>query len=250
VFNLLTVATCFSWYDKGHRIVALIAQANLTPEARKKIEEILPGSMTLADAAVWPDHEGRGIRDFDPLHYVTIPADASGYDRGRDCPDKNCMVEALKWFSSVIGDKNTPIMARRLALYYVAHLVGDMHQPLHAGRARDRGGIDIPVSYGGETTNLHFFWDTNLVELETGTEEEVAKRLVANLTEEERIKWQSGDPIQWTNESLTLVRSHAYNNGPSVELSDDYVEKARPIVRIRLAQAGLRLAWLLNTALK
>jgi hypothetical protein len=250
VFNLLTVATCFSWYDKGHRIVGLIAEANLTAEARKTIEEILPRNTTLADAAVWPDHEGRSIRDFDPLHYVSIPESAGGYDQGRDCPERNCMVEALKWFSAVIADKNSPIMVRRVALYYVAHLVGDMHQPLHAGRAGDRGGIDIPVSYRGATTNLHFFWDTNLVELETETEEEVAKRLTANLTEEQRLKWQAGDPTQWTNESLVLVRSHAYNIVPSGELSDDYVEKARPIVRIRLAQAGLRLAWLLNTALQ
>jgi len=251
VFNLLTVATCFSWYDKGHRIVGLIAKANLTAEARKKIEGILSGNMTLADAAVWPDHEGRSVRDFDPLHYVSIPESAGGYDQGRDCPERNCMVEALKWFSAVIADKNAPIMVRRVALYYVAHLVGDMHQPLHAGRVEDRGGIDISVSYRGETTNLHFFWDTNLVELESGgTDEEIAKRLTENLTEEERLKWQAGDPIEWTNESLTLVRSYAYNTGPSVELSDDYVEKARPIVRSRLTQAGLRLAWWLNIALK
>jgi hypothetical protein len=250
LFNLLTFAPSFAWLDKGHRIVGLIAEANLTAEARKTIEEILPGNTTLADAAVWPDHEGRSIRDFNPLHYVSIPDNASGYDQGRDCPERNCIIEALKWFSTVIADKNAPITARRLALYYVAHLVGDMHQPLHAGRAEDRGGVDIPVSYRGVTTNLHFFWDTNLVELETGTEEEIAKRLVANLTEEERIKWQGGDPIQWTNESLTLVRSYAYNTGPAAELSDDYVEKARPIVRTRLAQAGLRLAWLLNITLK
>ena len=250
VLNLVTLAPALSWYDKGHRIVGLIAQANLTIQARTAIGEILPVGMTLADAAVWPDHEGRSIRDFDPLHYVAIPENASGYDQGRDCPERNCMVEALKWFSAVIADKNAPIMMRRLALHYVAHLVGDMHQPLHAGRAMDQGGIDILVSYRGGTTNLHFFLDTNLVDLETGNEEEIAKRLTANLTEEERIKWQAGDPTQWTNESLMLVRSHAYNIGPSVELSDDYVEKARPIVRSRLAQAGIRLAWLLNIALK
>ena len=88
------------------------------------------------------------------------------------------------------------------------------------------------------------------MELETGTDEEVADRLTQGLTEEDRFKWQAGDAIQWTNESLVLVRSHAYNTGPSVELSDDYVENARPIVRIRLVQAGLRLSWLLNNALK
>ena len=250
VFNLLTLAPALGWFDKGHRIVGLIAQANLTAKAREEIEQILPGSTTLADGAVWPDHEGRSVRDLNPLHYVRIPENASGYDRGRDCPEKNCIVEALKWFSTVITDKNAPLIMRRLALYYVAHLVGDMHQPLHAGRAKDRGGVDILVSYRGQTTNLHFFWDANLVDLEAGSEEEIAKRLTAKLTKEESLKWQVGNSEQWTNESLTLVRSHAYNTGSSVELPDDYVEKARPIVRRRLAQAGIRLAWLLNTALK
>ena len=230
--------------------MGLIAQVNLTAEARKQIDAILPENTSLADAAVWPDREGRSLRDFNPLHYVSIPEHGTGYDQARDCPERNCMVEALQWFSTVIADKHAPIMARRLALYYVAHLVGDMHQPLHAGRAADRGGVDFPVSYRGATMNLHFFWDANLVELETGTEEEIARRLVGNLTEEERLNWQTGYPVQWTNESLALVRSHAYDTRPSSELSDDYVEKARPIVRIRLAQAGLRLAWLLNSVLK
>ncbi len=250
LFNVLAPMSALSWYDKGHRIVGLIAHANLTAEARQEIEKILSESITLADAAIWPDHEGRSIRDFDPLHYVRIPEGAAGYDQARDCPERNCMVEALKWFSGVVADKNAPIMTRRFALYYVAHLVGDMHQPLHAGRASDLGGIDIRVSYKGATTNLHFFWDTNLVEMETGSEEEVAKRLTANLREEEQRKWQAGDFTEWTNESLMLVRSHGYDTGPSVELSDEYVDKARPVVRTRLAQAGIRLAWLLNNMLK
>jgi len=250
LFDLLAPVSALSWFDKGHRIVGWIAYANLTAAARNEIEKILPGSMTLADAAIWPDHEGRSIRDFDPLHYVNIPENASGYDQARDCPERNCMVEALKWFLAVTADNNAPIMTRRLALYYVAHLVGDMHQPLHAGRVADRGGVDIRVSYKNATTNLHFFWDTNLVEMETENEEAVARRLTANLMEEERRKWQAGDPTQWTNESLVLVRSHAYTTGASVELSDDYVEQARLIVRSRMAQAGIRLAWLLNNALK
>ncbi len=248
--NLLTVTPALSWFDKGHRIVGLIAQAHLTADARKEIEKILPADMTLADTAVWPDHDGRQIREFDPLHYVRIPERASGYDQARDCPDRNCMVEALNWFLSAVADKNAPIVTRRLALRYVAHLVGDMHQPLHTGRAADRGGVDISVSYRGATTNLHYFWDANLVDLETGNEEEIAKRLTATITAADRLKWQAGDPKQWTDESLMLVRSHAYNTGVSGDLTDDYVGKARPVVRKKLAQAGIRLAWLLNIALK
>ena len=249
LFDLVAAKPTFPWFDKGHRVVGLIAQAHLTAAARTEIEKILSANTTLADASVWPDHEGRNVRDFDPLHYVSIPDHAAGYDQARDCPERNCMVEALTWFSAAVADKNAPVMTRRLALRFVAHLVGDMHQPLHAGLAADRGGVDIRVSYREQSTNLHFFWDRELVELEPGNEEDIAKRLTANLTEEERLQWQAGDTKQWTEESLTLVRSHAYNTGPSGELSDDYVEKARPVVRRRLAQAGLRLAWLLNRAL-
>jgi len=243
----LTAAPAFSWFDKGHRVVGLIAEANLSPDAREQVKTILAG-MTLADAAIWPDHEGRSIRDFDPLHYVTIPENAPGYDQRRDCPERNCMVEALRWFLTAVADRSAPIMARRLALHYVAHLVGDMHQPLHAGRIQDSGGTGIRVSYRGAATNLHFFWDTDLVEMESGTAEEITRRLGANITNEERSAWQAGDAEQWTGESLALVRSYAYNTGGSVELSDAYVERARPIVRTRLAQAGIRLAWALNIA--
>jgi hypothetical protein len=253
VFSLVAVAPALAWFDKGHRIVALIAQANLTPEARTRVQEMLPG-ITLADAAVWPDHEGRSIRDLDPLHYVSIPESAPGYDQARDCPRRDCMVEALKWFSSTLADNNAPMMMRRIALYYVAHIVGDMHQPLHAGRLADRGGTQIAVAYRGKTTNLHFFWDADLVDMEEGSDEEIARRLGASLSAEQRLQWQAGDPRQWTDESLLLARSHAYATGQPVELyvelSDDYVEKARPVVRTRLLQAGIRLAWVLNAALK
>jgi hypothetical protein len=249
VFKLFSVAPALSWFDKGHRIVGFIAEAHLTAEARKEIDKILFGGMTLAEASVWPDHEGRSIRDFDPLHYVNIPDHADSYDQARDCAERNCMVEALVWFSEVLADRRVPVVMRRLALRFVAHLVGDMHQPLHAGRSRDRGGVDIQVIYRDQKTNLHYFWDRNLVDLEPGTEIEIADRLIASFAETERRRWQSGDPVQWTNESLMLARSHAYPVGPSGEISEDYVEKARPIVRTRLAQAGLRLAWLLNRVL-
>jgi len=84
--------------------------------------------------------------------------------------------------------------------------------------------------------------------MEPGTAEEVAARLAASVTNEERSAWQSGNPERWTQESLTLVRSYAYKTGASDELSDEYVEKARPIVRGRLAQTGVRLVWALNVA--
>ena len=72
-------------------------------------EEARPDDTTLADAAVWPDIEGRRITEFDRLHHVSIPDDAVGYDQERDCKAGNCMVEALNWFTSVIAEPEGPI---------------------------------------------------------------------------------------------------------------------------------------------
>jgi len=240
----------FSWYDTGHRVVALLAETGLTQKARKQVQDILPAGTTLADAAVWPDHEGRSFNDLDPLHYVSIDEAAPGYDQSRDCPKRDCMVEALGWFIAALGDRTTPMMVKRIALRYVVHLMGDMHQPLHAGRARDRGGTLITVSYRGKTTNLHYFWDSDLVDLDGVSVEDIVERLSRRINDNAKSKWQAGGPIDWTNESLRLARSHAYALGDAVELSDRYVENARPIVRTRLLQAAVRLTWVLNRILR
>lgn len=56
VFHLLTPMPAYSWFDKGHRIVGIIAEAHLTAEARQETSKILFGGMTLAEASIWPDH--------------------------------------------------------------------------------------------------------------------------------------------------------------------------------------------------
>lgn len=236
----------YGWGDKGHRTVAIVAETHLTDHARQEVTKLLPSGTILADAAVWPDKEGRRIAEFDRLHHVSIPDNATGYDQERDCKARNCMVEALKWFTSVVADRKAPINVRLIALRYVAHLVADMHQPLHAGRREDRGGTEIAVSYRAQTTNLHLFWDINLVEMEEGNAEDLAIKLDSSITVKQRTEWQSGDPITWSDESFLLSRSNAYSLGESTELSDEYVATALAIVRRRLAQAGARLAWLLN----
>lgn len=240
----------YGWGEKGHRTVAIIADTYLTEHSREKVRKLLPVGTTLADAAVWPDREGRQIADLDRLHHVSIPDNATGYDQERDCNARNCMVEALKWFTAVIADAKAPINVRLIALRYVAHLVGDMHQPLHAGRREDRNGTDLIVSYKAQTNNLHLFWDINVVEMEEGNPPDLAKKLVASMTAGQRVEWEAGDPKSWTDESFRLSRSHAYELGESMELSDKYVATASTIVRKRLVQAGVRLGWLLNNVFK
>src|SRR5512132_306726 len=121
--------------------------------------------------------------------------------------------------------------ARRLALRFVTHLIGDIHQPLHASFAEDRGGNSVDVRFNGRKENLHSLWDTALVELEEGTPAEVTARIESTVTDEERNQWQGGTPVQWALESLAVVRSQVYLLPASGEIKPAYTERARAVMR-------------------
>jgi hypothetical protein len=85
--------------------------------------------------------------------------------------------------------------------------------------------------------------------LEEGTPAEVASRIESAVTDEERNQWQGDTPELWALESLAVVRSQVYLLRSSGEIKPPYIEKARTVIRTPLAQAGVRLAWLLNETL-
>jgi hypothetical protein len=134
----------------------------------------------------------------------------------------------------------------RTALRFIAHLIGYIHQPLHAGFAEDRGGNSVEVRFNGRKENLHSLWDTALVELEQGTPTEIAARIEAAVNDEDRQQWQQGTAAEWALESLAIVRTQVYRLPMSGEITASYTEPARGVIRTRLAQAGIRLAALLN----
>ena len=118
----------------------------------------------------------------DPYHFINFPKDANTYDQQRDCKLRNCIIEAIPWYLNVLNSPDAPRNEKRVALRFVAHLVGDIHQPLHAGFAEDRGGNSVDVRFNGRKENLHSMWDTALVELEEGTPAEIAKRIQTTVT--------------------------------------------------------------------
>lgn len=246
VTSLLFASPAYPWGREGHEIIAVIAETHLTDTARKRIKELLPQGTTLADASTWPDKAGRQIPDMNPYHFINFPNDANAYDQQRDCKLRNCIIEAIAWYVRVLKSPDAPRNEKRIALRFVAHLVGDIHQPLHAGFAEDRGGNSVDVRFNGRKENLHSLWDTALVELEEGTPAEIAKRIQAGVTSEDRQQWQQGTPAAWALESLAIVRAQIYRLPASGEINAEYVESARALIRTRLAQAGARLALLLN----
>ena len=88
-----------------------------------------------------------------------------------------------------------------LALKFLVHLVGDIHQPLHVGRKADKGGNGVRVKYYGRTTNLHAVWDGAMIEQEKLTYLEFTK-LLDNATPEEIKDWQSTGYEAWAQENM------------------------------------------------
>ncbi|PTT92483.1 endonuclease, partial [Pelomonas sp. HMWF004] len=136
----LTVASlAHAWGAEGHRLIAELAQDQLTPAARAQVARILeqePGA-TMASISTWAD-EVRS-RETAAWHYVNPPEGSCSYEPARDCPGGDCVVEAINAQAAILKSK-APDAVRLSALKWVVHLVGDVHQPLHAGFKGDKGG--------------------------------------------------------------------------------------------------------------
>jgi len=232
----------------GHRVVARIAEQHLTPKAEKRLARYLGKEVSLADVALWADEIREEREETKPWHYINLPPDAKTLDLNRDCPGGGCITVKLREFEGIarlaVRDKEEVAEALKFAV----HLVGDVHMPLHAGYAADRGGNDIPVLFFGEEDNLHAVWDSGILK-RLGDEEEILAAAQALVDEESIKKWSKGNARQWTLESHELaariVRGALPVNGPRV-LTENYVEEARPVVIEQLAKAGVRLAAVMN----
>jgi len=126
----------------------------------------------------------------------------------------------------------------------LVHLVGDLHQPLHVGNGKDRGGNNIKVKWFGEDTNLHEVWDEKLIEHQNLSFTEYAHFLNLEFDESECIKWIVKDFEFYANESKkyrNVCYSFETNN-----LTYNYMFVTKPILDMRLMQAGVRLADLFN----
>lgn len=247
------------WGKDGHAIVAQIAWDELSPEARGEIRTLL-GDSGLAEVASWADMVRRepNYEWSAPLHYVNMPADADAYIHSRDCPEQGCVVSAIDHFSKILAERNNSPQDRGEALMFIVHFVGDIHQPLHGGRAEDRGGNSIEVTFLGESTNLHRVWDFGIIEAATDTPwPEQAKALESEITDQDRIAWLASvtpdnwiaSAGRWAFESHRLAEQYAYTVHSGDELGQTYIDHCDPIVDVRLKQAGIRLASVLEACL-
>ena len=258
----LTPSPALAWGKTGHRVVAAIADTQLSGLARAHVEEILGPGESLDEAANWPDEMRSAPGAFwqktaTPWHYVTL--NGIIYDHA---PPEGDALEALTHFSAVLRDPNANLADKQEALRFIVHLVGDLHQPLHVGKCCDRGGNEVKVSFFGKPTNLHAVWDSQLVDEEQLSFTELAAKLERHISNRQLIDWWDINPRDWISESGEIrdtlyptaadlpkaAKGQKRKKGEPVlpDLSYSYVFRFTPVMERRLSQGGVRLAAYLN----
>jgi hypothetical protein len=266
-----------AWGDLGHNVTALIAYRHLLPRARARLDAMLASdsdSLTAADfaaRATWADKYRNAHRETAAWHFIDIEIDQP--DLASACfgfaplardqvashgPARDCIVNKIDEFTAELANPATVPAERTLALKFLIHFVGDLHQPLHTADHRDKGGncVTLAAPIGG-TMNLHAYWDVAVVAALGSSASQIADQLEASLDAAQIKDWSQGTPRSWALDSFELGRRRTYaipakptcQNTGSVSLSSDYQAQAQKDAAMQLLKAGVRLAAVLNTTL-
>lgn len=242
-----------AWGPLGHRLVADLAWDGMTPQARAAALDLLAGEAdpSLAGIASWADELRANAPDLGRRsarwHYVNIAEDGCHYDTARDCPGDDCVVAAIDAQVAILADPGQPRAKRRQALKFVVHFVGDIHQPLHAGRADDRGGNTHQINIDGRGSNLHALWDSGLLG-SAGLGEAGWLARLHQSTIAADAPARPGSPAAWAEASCRIVNSPGFYP-PKGTLDPAYGERWLPVVERQLRLGGRHLAGVLNAAL-
>ena len=163
----LTPRSALAWGGEGHEIIALVAERFLDPAVREKIAAMLaadPDNLTahdIASEATWADRYRDSDRNGSRQHYAQtrdwhfVDVELTDPNLDRACfrhpppptgtmasngPSRACVVDKIDQFLAELADPRTDPEERLVALKFVLHLVGDLHQPLHASDDHDAGG--------------------------------------------------------------------------------------------------------------
>ncbi|KAK0647127.1 S1/P1 nuclease [Cercophora newfieldiana] len=282
----LVVPGTIAWGGLGHRTVAYLAKKHLTDEAVSLFDQILKNDFgyDYSDAATWADTVKRSMPWSSPFHYINPekdnPPETCEVTWSSDCPKKGCVVSAIANYTSIVLSTNQSPIQRKNATMFIMHLIGDLHQPLHAigwktggneleglcwkrlpPSGRDRCAGDL---------NLHAVWDARLahrlrglpVSLDTALEKQAAAQWADDLFSQQQAAGGAGGAgecaelgttdciVGWTKESNALVCSHVLKRGErwilKNDLSEEYFEENWEVVESQIAKAGLRLAAWMN----
>ena len=239
----------FSWGQTGHRVTGAIAERYLTHETQSAISQLLINE-DLAEASTYADEMKSNPSEFwkktaNPWHYVNV-FDGKTYSDVAPPPEGNAAT-ALEMFSKQLTDNQSSLEQKQLALRFIVHIVGDLHQPFHAGNGTDRGGNDVKLKFFWEDSNLHRVWDSGLIDRQRLSYTEWTNKLSSKISSQQAKEWMEIDPKVWIAESAK-VRAGLYPVNDKI--SWDYQYQTIPIVKRRLQMGGVRIAAYLNALFK
>lgn len=256
---LLPVNFALAWGVAGHEAIGIIAEQNLSPQTKAKVSALLEKGEDLAKASLYPDEvkHTSGWGHTRPYHYVSIPDGDTYFNALEDLSEKDKSYgdigRALAQSEVILRDPKASTQAKRYALRFIVHFAGDIHQPLHAGIAEDKGGNLVEMIWQNKKTNLHAVWDFSIIDMfidpnfiggEKTTPlrgEDYVKRL-RKPSQKEIAEWQKSFFMTWIDESQAH-RTVTYEKVNGTNKA--YYTKNIDLVNERVLQAGVRLgAWL------
>jgi hypothetical protein len=233
-----------AWGQTGHRVVGYIAQSFLNKKAKKRLQKLLK-TEDLALCSTWMD-EIRSDERYDHTHdwhWVTIP-DGMRYEDAEKNPNGD-VIERIEFIVSALKSDTLSQDREVEYLKMLVHLVGDLHQPLHVGTGKDRGGNDVKVKWMWRSSNLHRVWDSEMIDDKQLSYTELAHALLLQVNKTQVESWLQGDVRSWAMECVAL-RPQVYDTGDTEKMGYLYLYRNWPTVEVQLLKAGIRLAYLLN----
>ena len=253
----------FTWNAVGHRLIAQIAYDQITPNTRgvfnqynRSMDKIYK-PLSFVNAAVWLDTlRYQEVNWFATMHYVDFPFSVDGAPL--PLTQEINAISAIATATNLLSNKYAKDFDKGIALRVLLHVVGDIHQPLHATTQvstkfpqGDRGGNLLILSGTGVAKNLHSYWDKGaglLVVKRRYTESQIEERA---LDIERRypcnVEGVDSTPRQWAEESHALAVNKVYKTLPANNVPDKtYQRLTQKITEQRIALAGCRLGALLT----
>lgn len=240
-----TALSCFGWGQKGHDVVAFIAEKHLQPEVLAHVEEVL-GNKSLVYYSNWLDNASHteAYAYTKTWHYKNVDADVTYETAPKN--KKGDVVEAVKSIVEQLEKGGISAEKENIMLRMLIHLVGDMHQPMHLGHLSDLGGNLHKIKFFKRDNNLHSVWDGSIVDSAHKWSYSEWQSQIDRVSEVERTRLIAGDIDDWAKETY-MIASKIYEATPiGSNISYDYVAEWTPVIEQQFLKGGLRLAHLLN----